>query len=555
MSQITVLLEHRVNRILLLLVAFVLASPLYAQSVGGSSLDVDTEASDDAAELLRQGQDLAAEKAKPFGANLFNGGFSNDREDGLNPDYIVQPGDRVSVRIWGATQFSDHLTVDPQGNIFIPTVGPIMVAGTSNKDLNQRVSKSVATVFTDNVRVYTSLDGSQPVAVFVTGFVSNPGRFAGIPSNSALHFIDRAGGIGAEQGSYRDIKILRNGAPIASIDLYEFLLSGKMPAVQFKDGDTIVVGSRGSTVEVTGDVSNAAVFELSSQSIVGRELMDMALLSPGVGFAGVSGVRNGKTFSSYISLAEFAVMELQNGDSIHFRTDQHDEVIVVEVEGAHRGPSRFAVPRNTRLRELLDYIEIDPELSDAGSVSLKRKNIANRQKASLEESLQRLEARYLTASSQTDRESMIRAQEAQLIGQFVQRARKVKPNGRLVVANNGDIANVMLQSGDTISIPSRSDSVLLSGEVLVSQAMLYKDGQSAREYIARSGGFTSQALEERIVLVHTNGEVSSGKNPEVRPGDEIIVLPKVPVKNLQIASTIVDILYKIAVAASVAVRL
>ena len=555
MSQITVLLEHRVNRILLLLVAFVLASPLYAQSVGGSSLDVDTEASDDAAELLRQGQDLAAEKAKPFGANLFNGGFSNDREDGLNPDYIVQPGDRVSVRIWGATQFSDHLTVDPQGNIFIPTVGPIMVAGTSNKDLNQRVSKSVATVFTDNVRVYTSLDGSQPVAVFVTGFVSNPGRFAGIPSNSALHFIDRAGGIGAEQGSYRDIKILRNGAPIASIDLYEFLLSGKMPAVQFKDGDTIVVGSRGNTVEVTGDVSNAAVFELSSQSIAGRELMDMALLSPGVGFAGVSGVRNGKTFSSYISIAEFAVMELQNGDSIHFRTDQHDEVIVVEVEGAHRGPSRFAVPRNTRLRELLDYIEIDPELSDAGSVSLKRKNIANRQKASLEESLQRLEARYLTASSQTDRESMIRAQEAQLIGQFVQRARKVKPNGRLVVANNGDIANVMLQSGDTISIPSRSDSVLLSGEVLVSQAMLYKDGQSAREYIARSGGFTSQALEERIVLVHTNGEVSSGKNPEVRPGDEIIVLPKVPVKNLQIASTIVDILYKIAVAASVAVRL
>ncbi len=543
------------NRILLLLVAFVLASPLYAQSVGGSSLDVDTEASDDAAELLRQGQDLAAEKAKPFGANLFNGGFSNDREDGLNPDYIVQPGDRVSVRIWGATQFSDHLTVDPQGNIFIPTVGPIMVAGTSNKDLNQRVSKSVATVFTDNVRVYTSLDGSQPVAVFVTGFVSNPGRFAGIPSNSALHFIDRAGGIGAEQGSYRDIKILRNGAPIASIDLYEFLLSGKMPAVQFKDGDTIVVGSRGNTVEVTGDVSNAAVFELSSQSIAGRELMDMALLSPGVGFAGVSGVRNGKTFSSYISIAEFAVMELQNGDSIHFRTDQHDEVIVVEVEGAHRGPSRFAVPRNTRLRELLDYIEIDPELSDAGSVSLKRKNIANRQKASLEESLQRLEARYLTASSQTDRESMIRAQEAQLIGQFVQRARKVKPNGRLVVANNGDIANVMLQSGDTISIPSRSDSVLLSGEVLVSQAMLYKDGQSAREYIARSGGFTSQALEERIVLVHTNGEVSSGKNPEVRPGDEIIVLPKVPVKNLQIASTIVDILYKIAVAASVAVRL
>jgi len=544
-----------VNRILLFLLVALLATPSYAQTVGGSSLDAESVTGNDAAELLRDVPQSLEDESKPFGANLFNGGFSNDREDGLNPNYIVQPGDRVSVRIWGATEFSDHLTVDPQGNIFIPSVGPIMVAGTSNKDLNQRVSKSVATVFTDNVRVYTSLDGSQPVAVFVTGFVYNPGRFAGIPSNSALHFIDRAGGISALQGSYRNINVLRGGASIAQIDLYEFLLSGTMPSVQFKDGDTIVVGSRGSTVEVTGDVGNAAIFELSNQSINGRELMDMALLNPSVGFAGVSGVRNAKTFSSYIPLTEFSRMQLQNGDTIHFRTDQHDEVIVVEVEGAHRGPSRFAVPRNTRLRELLDYIEVDPELSDAGAVSLKRKNIANRQKASLEESLQRLEARYLTASSQTDRESAIRAQEAALIGQFVQRARKVKPNGRLVVANNGDIANVMLQSGDTISIPSRSDSVLLSGEVLVSQAMLYKSGESARDYIARSGGFTTQALKDRIVLVHTNGEVSSGKNPKVRSGDEIIVLPKVPVKNLQIASTIVDILYKIAIAASVAVRL
>jgi len=544
-----------VTRILLLLTTLFVSVPVYAQSVSSASLDVEPTINDDAADLLRDMPELPTGEIEPFGANLFNGGFSNDREDGLNPNYVVQPGDRVSVRIWGATQFSDHLTVDPQGNIFIPTVGPITVAGTSNQDLNQRVSKSVATVFTDNVRVYTSLDGSQPVAVFVTGFVLNPGRFAGIPSNSALHFIDRAGGINAHQGSYRDIQVLRAGSAIAEIDLYEFLLSGKMASVQFQDGDTIVVGSRGSTVEVTGDVSNAALFELSNTSITGHELIDMALLDPSVGYAGVSGIRNGKTFSSYIPLNEFAPMQLLNGDTIHFRTDQHDDVIVVEVEGAHRGPSRFAVPRNTRLRELLDYIEVDPELSDASSVSLKRKNIATRQKAALEQSLQRLEARYLTASSQTDRESAIRAQEATLIGQFVQRARRVSPNGRLVVANNGDIANVVLQSGDTISIPSRSDSVLLSGEVLVSQAMLFKSGESARDYIKRSGGFTDQALQERIVLVHTNGEVSSGYNPVVRSGDEIIVLPKVPVKNLQIASTIVDILYKIAVAASVAVRL
>ena len=78
----------------------------------------------------------------PFGANLFTGGFSNDREDGLNPEYVLQPGDRVSVRIWGATEFNESLTIDPQGNVFLPSVGPIALAGTRNRDLNARVTRA-----------------------------------------------------------------------------------------------------------------------------------------------------------------------------------------------------------------------------------------------------------------------------------------------------------------------------------------------------------------------------------------------------------------------------
>ena len=148
-----------------------------------------------------------------------------------------------------------------------------------------------------------------------------------------------------------------------------------------------------------------------------------------------------------------------------------------------------------------------------------------------------------------------RQQEAQLIGRFVQRARDITPSGRLVVASTGGIANVALQQGDTISIPQVSDSILLGGEVLVSQAMLFVDGNRAMDYIESSGGFTPQALTDRIILLHANGEVSSGKNPIVNRGDEIIVLPKVPVKNLQVAATIVDIVYKVAIAASVALSL
>lgn len=532
--------------------------PAFAQSITGSEIDpvIDTE---EAASVLRQNNsstDIAPlAGVLPFGSALFQGGFSGDGEDGLNPNYVVQSGDSVSVRIWGATEFSDRLIVDPQGNIFIPSVGPIEVAGTTNSGLNDKVSQAVGRVFTDNVRVYTTLNNSQPVAVFVTGFVNNPGRFAGVPSNSPLYFLDRAGGISAERGSYRNIVVMRGSEKIADIDLYRFLLDGQVANVQFQDGDTIVVGKRGNVVVTDGDAANPAAFEFREPTLSGEQLIAYAQLKVNANYAGVSGYRGGKPFANYLPLEKFRNALLQNGDVVNFRADQHDEVIVVSVEGSHRGPSQYTVPVGTRLNSVLDFIEVDPDLADIASISLRRNAIASRQKIALEERLQRLEATYLTASSQTDRESSIRANEAELIGQFVRQARNVKPSGRLVVANNGGIANVVLQQGDTITIPPQSDSILLSGEVLVSQAMLFRPGENALDYIARSGGFTPQALTERVVLLHANGEVSSGPNPRVLQGDEIIVLPKVPVKNLQLASTIVDIIYKVAVAASVALSL
>ena len=542
----------------LILLHFLSASIATAQSVDVAGAQVE-QPQLSAADLLRQEQTSSAmttsDSPEPFGSNLFRGGFSNDREDGLNPNYMVQPGDTVSVRIWGATDFNQSLVIDPQGNIFIPAVGPIRLAGVRNRDLNERVAQSVGTVFTNNVRVYTSLDSSQPVAVFVTGNVVAPGRYSGIPSNSVLYFIDRAGGIDPSRGSYRHIKVLRAGRILESVDLYEFLRKGQLASVQFQDGDTILVEQRGAAVSVSGDVINEARYELIEPQASGADLIAMATLVPGVSYAAISGFRDNKSYSAYVPINEFGALTIADGDIISFRADQHDSVIVIDVEGAHMGPSQFAVPRDTRLQELLDYIEIDPRLTDLKAISIRRQSVALRQKVALRESLERLEARYLTASSQTDAESAIRSQEAQLIGQFVENARQVEPSGRMVVSRNGNIANIMLQAGDTITIPALSDSILLTGEVLVSQAILFEKGMGARDYINRSGGFSQQALTDRIVVLHANGEVSNGKNPTVRAGDEIIVLPKVPVKNLQIASTIVDILYKIAIAASVAVQL
>lgn len=529
-----------------------------AQSLGASGLG-DIQREKVGSDLIQEPNDKISVSADvdlmPFGENLFNGDFSGEQENGLNPNYKISEGDQIYLRIWGAYEFNDIVTVDTQGNIFIPKVGPVSVVRVNNKDLNRRVYQAVRSVFTNHVQVYTSLNGTQPVAVFVTGFVKKPGRFSGTPSNSILYFLDRAGGVDAQRGSYRKISVVRGNKIIINADLYDFLIAGKIPKLQFQDGDTIVVSSRGISIKVTGDVGNSHHFELTDPKTSGNVISNLAQPAAGVTHVGVSGIRETRPFAVYLPITEFSSMYLENGDQINFQTDFREETIVVEVEGSYLGPTRYAVPRDTTLHEVLDHIPVDPKLANVKSVSLRRSSIAQDQKHALEDSLRRLEMRYLTASSQTDEEARIRTREVEMVSNFVKRARQVQPNGRLVVSKNSSVADITLEPGDVITIPRKSQAVFISGEVFVAQAVLFSKGDSALDYIERVGGFTDRANQEGIVVLKPDGTVITNRDGRIAPGDEIIVLPKVPSKNLQLVATIVDIMYKIAVSAAVVLRL
>ena len=491
----------------------------------------------------------------PYGEQLFNGGFRGLRADGLNPEYLIAPGDRVTLRVWGAIEMERVLPVDAQGFIFIPTVGPVLVQGNSQKRLNGLVTEAVRAVYPENVNVYTNLQGVQPVAVFVTGEVVNPGRYAGTPNDSLLYFLDQAGGIDSLLGSYRAVKVIRNGVAIATADLYEFLTEGRLPKVQFRDGDTVVVERRAMAVNVSGDVEREYLFELSATKYRGIDLLDYARVKPGVTHVLVRGVRDLKPFSRYYALSEFRNVRLEDGDKVLFSQDLQEQTIVVQVEGSYYGPSRYAVPKDTSLLELLHNIPVPNGITDTASISLRRTSVAERQKASLQESLRRLETTYLGASSSTPQEAEIRIKEAALINDFIKRASQVEPNGRMVVADGGEVADIRLQDGDVITVPEATDSVLITGEVLVPQAAVYNSNKSLSDYIQGAGGFSQHADEENILVVSLNGEVKRASDVDLRAGDEIIVLPEVPTKNLQLATSISQILYQLAVAAKVAVDL
>lgn len=494
-----------------------------------------------------------------FGVNLFQGGFSRNREDGLNPDYLIQPGDRIALRIWGAASVNELVTVDAQGNIFIPEVGPIHIEGARNAELNSRIVSAVNQVFTQNINVYTNLQATTPVQVYVTGFVNNPGSYAGVASDSILYFLARASGIDSGRGSFRDIKILRDGKLLIQADLYDFLIEGTLPKPQFTDGDTIVVGRKGSTITAEGAVRNSFEFEIPREGINGAEVIEFARPWANASYATVIGTRNDGPFSKYLSINELEKFILRDGDQLIFEVDQFHGTILVRIEGSHLGPSRIAVPRNTHLLEILNYIEIDPELADIDAISLRRESIRVRQKQALEDSLIRLETAVLSKKSVTSEGLRIQVQQAALIANFVERVKDVDPEGILVVSKNNQVSDVLLQDNDIITIPERTNVIQISGEVMVPQALVYEENAKLSDYIQRVGGYTERADDKKHLLLRRNGEVISIKGESssiiIKPGDEIIALPEIPGVGIEIFTLVIEIMFKVAATAAIFIRI
>ncbi len=487
----------------------------------------------------------------PYGANLFAGGYETERSDGLNDNYLIAPGDKLNIWIWGAVNFSNVVTVDNQGNIFIPDVGPINVKNVAASKVNNLVTSHISEVFTNNVNVYVNLLTATPVSVFVTGPVIRPGQYAGQSSDSVLYFLKRAGGIDSDRGSYRHIKVLRQNRVVQQIDLYEFMQQGKMPKLSLKDQDVILVEPQGPMINVAGKVRNPFRFELKNSTALGSELINYALPLAKVSHVGVIGDRSNGPFSVYMPYKDFDRIQLSDGDKVLFNDDMHAQVYDVQVMGSYRGPSYFTVRKETRLHDLLNHIPIDPNMADYGSIYIMRKSVAARQKEMLEDSLNRLERSVFTAPASSDGEASIRTKEAELVMRFVEKARKIQPLGKVVVSDKGVIANILLEQGDQIVIPNKTDLIQVGGEVMMPQAVVFNKSATLEDYVAWAGGFTDRANDKRIAVVHANGLMEFKDGGDVMPGDQILVMPKVDSKMMQSIKDITQVIYQVAVAANV----
>ncbi|MDO9005540.1 MAG: polysaccharide biosynthesis/export family protein [Aquabacterium sp.] len=497
-------------------------------------------------------------KSDVFGANLFTGAFAREGATHFNPDYVVASGDNIQVRFWGAFEYDAPLTVDPQGNIFVPHVGPVHVLGVRNQDLQQVVNTAVSRVFRANVYSYASLAAAQPVRVFVSGFVNRPGLYSGTSMDSLLHYLDQAGGIDVERGSFLNVEVKRGPRTRATLSLYDFILQGRMPLIQLSDGDVIFVAPRLHTVKVNGLAGNAKRFEFSDEARSVADLMKVA--KPQAQATHVRITRNTGTTKNveYYPLSAAQQVSLQSGDDIEFTADKKPGTITVRVEGEHLSPQEYVIPYGTRLGKLMQHVRYS-ERADVNSLQLFRQSIAARQKEMLKTALKHLEAAVLTVRSGTAEESQLRKEEADLMLQWVDRAKNIEPSGQVMLAHADNINGLLLESGDIIRIPAIDNLVLVSGEVMFPNTIALAADKTVEDYIKSSGGYSQNADTSRIIIAHRDGSFEDTEenggwfdaDTVIRPGDEIMVLPKVDAKYRQLFKEVSTMLYQMALGARV----
>ncbi len=498
-------------------------------------------------------------KTRVFGWNLFQGNFKNIKKPGYNPDYRIDIGDIIDIKLWGAFEHAQDMPVDNQGNIFIPKVGNVNVLGVVNSQLVKLIRKKIRTVYRDKVYVYANVANYQPISVFVAGNVNKPGLYEGMSSDSIIQFLDKAKGINSEYGSYRKVNIIRSNKIIKTIDLYSFLTNGRIDLFQFQNGDVISVTNVIHRISVTGDVKRPYMFELTENKIPLSKILNLAILNPTATNVTITrwDKNNKKTLKSTPIKKSGSLLFVYSGESINIFQDHSTDLNTITVSGEHDGLHTILVRKDDTLGNVLNRINFNSR-SDIHSIQLFRKSVAEKQKQLLLANLKELESQILTTPSVTKEESLMRTQESKSILTFIERAKKVEPKGQIVINKKTNLDKIFLEDNDTIFIPGKTNIVLVQGEVSFPGAHTYVKGLTIEDYIKYAGDLNERADDEKILIIHHNGRVEKCEDisdTKVINGDSILILPKYEGKGLQITKDLTQILYQIAVSAGILIAL
>lgn len=498
-------------------------------------------------------------KTDLFGSWLFEGGFESTSFSGVNPDYRIAQGDMLLVQLWGGIEYQDTVSVDAQGNIFIPKVGPIMVQGIKNSELNKVILQAIKRVYKSNVSAYVTLKSTQLVRVFLSGQVNRPGLYEGQSADSVLRFIDQAGGVRDGLGGYRRVLIKRNGGIISNIDLYKFINRGEIPFTQLHDGDVIFVSPIQGTVTVEGEVGFEGRYELANGSDSLQEILNSVAMKHTATHVTLVEAKGTRLDARQILISDAHAEIVKQGAVIKVSSQLRPTNISIEVLGEHNSELQLVLPWGASLKDALDQIDYSL-YSDKKGIQLFRSSVAERQREMLMTSLDNLERNVLATPSSTNEAAQLRKTESQTVLQWIERARNVKPKGQVLLTEGYDPSNIILKQSDRIVIPSKRSLVIIHGDVLFPSAVAFNPDMNALDYIEQSGGVNGDIDDMRILLKKPNGSFVDiaddlDESGVVSNGDEVFLLPEPDIKSLQVTKDISQVIYQVALSAAVVLAL
>lgn len=237
----------------------------------------------DAADALNFSQDKQKGELTRFGYELFEGEpttFAPMTDVPVPSEYLVGPGDRIKVQLFGKENKEYDLVINREGSIQFPELGPISVAGLSfselRESLNHRIQQQMI-----GIESNITMGELRSIRIFIAGDAYKPGSYTVSSLSTITQALFVAGGVN-EIGSLRNIQLKRNGKLIGSMDLYDLLLRGDASGdLRLRSGDVVFIPSVGGLVSITGEVRRPAIYELSKNETVADIVAMAAGLKPG----------------------------------------------------------------------------------------------------------------------------------------------------------------------------------------------------------------------------------------------------------------------------------
>ena len=433
----------------------------------GTSTAVTSNA-DENIETVENDVQAMSEINKGTGKKIFGHDIFNNRRLTFEPsmniatpqNYVLGPGDQVVVNIYGASQRTHQLTVSPDGFITVQGFGPISVSGLSVAAAQSKIRSSLGSRYASS-EIKMTLGQTRSIMVNVMGEVKAPGTYTLSGYATVFHALYSAGGI-SDLGTLRNIKVYRQGKLITIVDIYEYILNGRLAGnIRLQDNDVIQVGPYDCLVGITGNVKRTMFYEMRKNESVAT------LIKYAGGFTGdayTKAVRlirqNGERYSVFnINEFDFASFQVADGDAVTVDGMLNRFENMVEVKGAVFRPAQYQLGGNiTTVKSLIEAAEgVTEDAFTAHAV------------------MHRLKA---------DRSLEIIPVDVQGI-------------------LNGTVADIPLQNEDVLFIPTQAElrsqrTLTITGEVLSPGAYEYADNTTIEDLIIQAGGLKDEASTARV---------------------------------------------------------